>query len=239
MLTLKLNIIFFTNMDADVQINELRPRCAESHKEAPHFLCATVAIGSDVDADSFDHGEVSLRKREHWLAEDIVVEKQKIFSVEDRKRFFVESSTGSEDTGGDRIFVAAKSAFRIAETVEETVGFENDVWMNQKLLIDFHTYFRRQWECRLAVSVLVSDCLRGGHRCRGGWSGRVIEDQKYWAALAVLELRIHISPKINTHEVFAGLQDEPVQRERHLESIRSNGNVIVLARYKVYPLWLG
>lgn len=116
----------------------------------------------------FDHGEMFFRKREHWLAIVIVVETQKILSIEYRKRFFVEISTGSENTGGDRISVATGSAFRIAERVEVTVGFENTVWMNQKLLVDFHTYLWWQWKCRFAVCVSTSGNCRRAHRCRGG-----------------------------------------------------------------------
>ena len=83
-----------------------------------------------------DHDEVSVRERKYRLAEVIVVKGEDVLSVEDRKGFFVDGSTGQENIDGHSILVVIALFHFIGS---EAIGFERAVWANQKLLIDFHT----------------------------------------------------------------------------------------------------
>ena len=89
---------------------------------------------TNVDFDTLDHGEVFFRERKHALAE--VVESQGVLPVEDRKSFFVDDSTGLENTDEYVGSLAVRSPFFI---VEETIGLERAVRVNQKLFVDFLT----------------------------------------------------------------------------------------------------
>lgn len=150
-------VIMFKHVDADGEIDDIYSKCAKSHEELPHFLCTAVNQGTDVDFDMLDHGEVSFGKREHWLAEVIVVESKSVFPVEYRKSFFVEISTGSENTGEDVI------VFAVPCVAHESIGSERAAWVNQELLVDFHTKLWRQRECGLVSGIHTHGGLRGRH----------------------------------------------------------------------------
>ena len=121
-------------------MDDIRPECTKRHEESPHFLCTAVNGGTDVNFDTLDHGKMSLREREHWLAEVIVVKLKGVLLVEDWKSFFVESSTGPENVGKDIIFLVIGSPRFVAG---EAVEFEGAVWVNQELLVDLDTHFWR------------------------------------------------------------------------------------------------
>lgn len=110
-----------------------------------------------------DHGEVFLGERENRVTEIIVVESKGVLPVEYRKSFFVKSSACSENTGEDIIFLEIESP---ACVTEESIGTDRAVWVNQELLVDFHTKFWRQRECGLVADILTCGGLRGRH-CEG------------------------------------------------------------------------
>lgn len=106
-------------MDVNGEIIETRPRCTKGNKKLPHLLSTAGKEGADVNFDTLDHGEMSLREREHPLTE--VVESQGILPVEDRKGFLIDDSTDLENTGGYVIFFAAGPPSCIAK---KAIGFE-------------------------------------------------------------------------------------------------------------------
>ena len=85
-----------------------------------------------------DHGEVFFREWENRVTEIIVMESKSVLPVEYRKSFFVKGSACSEDTGEDIIFLEIGSPTCITE---ESIGFDRAVWVNEELLVDFHTQF--------------------------------------------------------------------------------------------------
>ncbi len=125
-------IAFLKHVDVNRQMDELRFRCAKNREELPHFPCTAIHDRTDVDFDTLDHGEVSFREWEHWLAEVIVVESKGVLPVEDRKSF-VDTSTHSKNTGQDVIFLEVGSPRFV---VEESIGFERLIWVNQEKLVD-------------------------------------------------------------------------------------------------------
>ena len=150
-------VLHFKHVDAN---GGSLPRCSKSHEELPHFSCTAVNNRTDVNFDMLDHGKVFFGKREHWLAEISVVESKSVLPVEYWQSFLVESPTGSEDTGEDVIFLAVGSAARVAW---ESIGLESSVWVNQELLVDFHTKFWQQRECGLVAGILTCGGLVGRH----------------------------------------------------------------------------